>query len=199
VADSTEERAMEQSILTSKFDGGINVPANLDFVTDISPDGQAVTIIFSNLFLSVEPFQPAIRAKVFTLNLPYCTDQPSVTMTMDLRGAILADAGMDVRLVACAGDTTKVVDVLANPDQAVALRGTLKDAMVATHSSLNWSDFQDRVEFTVQTRAAKPVCQITLFLVVEHNTDTAGSEGAVLVVDSMDLEIVTPGKGAFKL
>ena len=118
---------------------------------------------------------------------------------MDLRGAILADAGMDVRLVACAGDTTKVVDLLANPDQAVALRGTSRDAMVATHPSLNWSDFQDRVEFTVQTRAAKPVCQITLFLLVEHNTDITDAEGAVLVVDSMDLEIVTPGKGAFKL
>jgi hypothetical protein len=85
-------------------------------VTNISPDGQAVTVIFSNLVLSVEPFQPAIRTKVFTLNLPYSTDQPSVTMTMDLRGAILAEAGMDVRLVACAGDTTKVVDLLANSD-----------------------------------------------------------------------------------
>jgi hypothetical protein len=194
-----EECAMEQSILASKFDGRIRVPSNLDFVTNISPDGEAVTIIFSNLVLSVEPFQPAIRTKVFTLNLPYSTDQASVTITMDLRGAILAEAGRDVRLVACAGDTTKVVDLLANADQAVALRGTARDAMVATHPSLNWSDFHDRVEFTVQTRAAQPVCQITLFLVVEHNTDSTDAEGAVLVADSMDLEMVMPDTGTFKL
>jgi len=35
---------MEQCSLASKFDGGISVPSNLGFVTDISPDGQAVTM-----------------------------------------------------------------------------------------------------------------------------------------------------------
>jgi hypothetical protein len=192
---------MEQAMLASKFNGRISVPSNLDFVTDISPDGEAVTIIFSNLVLSVEPLPTAIRTKtkVFTLHLPYSTDQGSVTMTMDLRGAILAEAGRDVRLVACAGDTTKVVDLLAHADQAVVLRGPARDAMVATHPSVNWSDFHDRVAFTVQTRAAQPVCQITLFLVVEHNTDSTDAEGAVLVVDSLDLEIVMPDTGTFTL
>lgn len=190
---------MEQAMLASKFDGRISVPSNLDFVTNISPDGEAVTIIFSNLVLSVEPLQPAIRTKVFTLHLPYSTNQGSVTMTMDLRGAILAEAGRDVRLVACAGDTTKVVDLVAHADQAVALRGTARDAMVATHPSVNWSDFHERVAFTVQTRAAQPVCQIRLFLVVEHNTDSTDAEGAMLVVDSLDLEIVMPDTGTFTL
>jgi hypothetical protein len=71
--------------------------------------------------------------------------------------------------------------------------------MVATHPSLHWSDFHDRIEFTVQTRAAKPVCQVTLFLAVEHNTDITDAEGAVLVVDSMALEIVMPDTGMFTL
>jgi hypothetical protein len=53
--------------------------------------------------------------------------------------------------------------------------------------------------FTVQTRAAQPVCQITLFLVVEHNTDSTDAEGAVLVVDSLDLELVMPDTGTFTL
>ena len=119
---------MEQSMLASKFDGRISVPSNLDFVTNISPDGEAVTIIFSNLVLSVEPLQPAIGTKVLTLHLPYATDQASVTITMDLHGAILAEAGRDVRLIACAGDTTKVVDLLAHAEQAIALRGTSRDA-----------------------------------------------------------------------
>jgi hypothetical protein len=188
---------MAQSHVVSKFEKGISVPSNLDFVTDISPDGEAMTIIFSNLSLTVAPLAPAIRTKVFTLNLPYATDQASVTMTMDLRGAIAADAGRDVRLVACAGDTTQVVNLSAPPGQEYGLKGTAKDALAATHPSLPWSDFHERFTFTVETRAAKPVCQTTLFLVVEHNTDITDAEGAVLVVDSMDLEIVTPATGTF--
>ena len=188
---------MEQSSVASQFGRRISVPANLDFVTSLSPDGEAVTIIFSNLFLAVEPLEPAIRTKVCTLNLPYTTDQASVTMTMDLRGAILAETGREVRLVACAGDTTHVVDLSAQPEQGCAERGTARDALIATHPSVHWSDFQDRVALTVQTRAAKPVCQITLFLVVEHHTESPDAEGAVLVVDSLDLAMVLPETGTF--
>jgi hypothetical protein len=59
-------------------------------------------------------------------------------------------------------------------------------------------DFQDRVEFTVSKHSAKPVLQITLFLLVEHDTDTADAGGALLVVDSLDLEIHKTGKGILK-
>ena len=190
---------MSQSSLTSKLHKGISVPSNIDFTMNFSPDGQAVTIIFSNVHMAIEPVQPSIQTKVFTLHIPYFTDQPSVTMTMDLRGSISTDAGMDVRLVACAGDTTKVVDLLTDAGHTIALRGRSKDAMAAAHPSLPWSDFQDRVEFTVKTRAANPVCQLTLFLLLEHNTDTAASEGVQLALDSLDLEIVEPGKGTYQL
>jgi hypothetical protein len=42
------------------------------------------------------------------------------------------------------------------------------------------------------------VCQIRLFLHVEHHTDTAGSGGALLGGDSLDLGIAKPSKGTNK-
>jgi hypothetical protein len=178
---------MAQSSPASTLREGISVPSNIDFTANISPDGQAVSIIFSNVVISIEPArqnqagvisnQTAIQTKIVTMHIPYSTDQQSVTMIMNLRGFVNADAGADGRLVACAGDTTKVVD-LKHVDQG---------------------NFQDTVEFTVQTHAAKPVGQITLFLLVEHDISTDGSGGALLTVDSLDLEIATPGSGTYKL
>jgi hypothetical protein len=177
---------MEKCSLAAKFSERISVPSNLDFTTNISPDGQAVTIIFSNAVVSIEPArqsqagvidnQTAVQTKMVTMHLPYSTDQPRVTMIMNLRGFVNAEAGADGRLVACAGNITKVVD-LKHVDQG---------------------NFHETVEFIVQTRAAKPVCQITLFLLVEHDIDTDGSGGAHLTVDSLDLEIATPGSGTYK-
>src|SRR5687768_1794860 len=107
---------MSHSILASELHERISVPSNIGFATDISDDGQATTIIFDNLLVSVEPARPralrdhtAIQTKVFTVHIPYSTDQQSVTMLMDLRGFVDTRAGADVRLVACAGGTTKVV------------------------------------------------------------------------------------------
>jgi hypothetical protein len=197
---------MSHSILASELHERISVPSNIGFATDISDDGQATTIIFDNLLVSVEPARPralrdhtAIQTKVFTVHIPYSTDQQSVTMLMDLRGFVDARAGADVRLVACAGGTTKVVALSTDECNLAKLKGTSKDAIAAEHPSMQLGDFQDRVEFTVQTHAAKPVCQITLFLLVEDNTDTADSGGALLALDSLDLEIVGPGKGTCQL
>src|SRR5690349_18631193 len=67
----------------------ISVPANLNFSTNVSPDGQAVTVLFGNLEASIEPVakassvpggpsvapsnQTSIDSKTATLNLPYAT------------------------------------------------------------------------------------------------------------------------------
>ena len=175
---------MDKCSLTATFSKGIRAPSNLEFTTNISPDGQAVTVIFSNAVVSIEPArgtgagtianQTALQTKVVTLHLPYATDLPSVTMVMNLRGFVQAEAGAAGRLVVCAGDSTTVVDLM-HADQG---------------------DYHETVEYTVQARAAEPVCQITLFLLVEH--DTEGSGGAQLTVDSLDLEIATPGSATYR-
>lgn len=187
----------------SELGKGIRVPSNLGFTTNVSDDGQAATIIFDNLIVEISPTQKsaaathnqtAIQTKVATLNLPYKTDQRSVTMTMDLRGFADTDSAASARLVACAGDKTTVVDLSTDK---VKLKGKSKCALKAEHAEAQFGDWQDRVEFTVQTHAEEPVLQITLFLLVEHNTDAPDAGGALLAVDSLDLEIAKSEKAAY--
>jgi hypothetical protein len=191
----------------SQFGKDIRVPANIGFSTDISKDGQAATLIFENLTTEVGQTvvgaagafnQTANQPKVFTVNVPYSTDQRSVTMHMDLRGFISVDPGASVRLVACVGDATKVIDVMPVKEKTVKFKGKSKEKYAPKPAGQQSGDFEGRVEFTLQTHAAKPVCQITLFLLAEHETDKKDSGGALLVVDSLDLEINKSAKATLK-
>ncbi len=190
----------------SELGNEIRVPSNLGFATNISPDKQAATIIFDNLLVEVSPAkkgtagtlnQTAIQTKAATLNIPYKTDQRSVTMTMDIRGFADVSTAASARLVACVGDTTKVVE-LTDKEMKVELKGKVKCATSTDHPDAQFGDWQDRIKFTVQTHAAKPVLQVTLFLLVEHDTDAADAGSALLAVDSMDLEIAKPAKAVYE-
>ena len=169
---------MEQPSHTSSVLEGIKVPSNLDFaVLPISP--RELTIVFTNARVELGPTgsfvnQTAIQTKVITLNIPYSSDQPVLEMRLRIQGyaeLIEAEAGVHFRLVVCAGSMTKVVN--ATPD------------------------FSERFEFKVYPRVVNPVCQVTLFLLVEHDIDTHDARGAVLNVDQLDMEIVTPDTGTF--
>lgn len=185
------------------FQKGIRIPTNYGFATNISEDGQVAGIIFDNLTAEAQTVtvggagtlnQTVLQSKVCTLNLPYTTDQRSVAMFVDVRGFVSQDPGATARLVICAGDTTKSIDLFTEKKEGVKLKGKSKEEAGASKSG----DFQQRVEFTVQTRAKKPVCQITLLLVVEHDTDAADAGGGMLGVDSLDVSIGKGGKAAFK-
>lgn len=185
----------------------VRAPSNLSFSTNISDDAQAATILFGNLLVEVSPAQKgaagarnqtAVQAKVATLNIPYKTDLRSVTMHMDVRGFANVDSAASARLVACAGGTTKVLALSAEKTKKVEMKGKCKCAMGEEQPDTQFDDWQERIEFTVETHAAKPVLQVTLFLLVEHDTDVADAGGALLAVDSLDLEIAKPGKAAYK-
>ena len=74
------------------------------------------------------------------------------------------------------------------------MKGTAKDAFCEKDADHESDDFQDRIEFNLQKRTHNPVCQITLVLIVEQDTDSEDSGGALLAVDSMDVSIAEPAK-----
>ncbi len=193
--------------LGSELGKEVSVPANLGFATNFSPDQQAATVLFDNLLIEISPAQKgttathnqtAIQTKVATLNVPYKTDQRSVTMTMDLRGFADAGPAATVRLVACVGGTTHVVDLSGENAKKIKLKGKSKCLATEEHLDTQFGDWQDRIEFTAQTHAAKPVLQVTLFLLVERDTDAADAGGALLAVDSLDLEISKSAKAKYQ-
>ncbi|MEI8384028.1 MAG: hypothetical protein WCJ09_28205 [Planctomycetota bacterium] len=99
--------------------------------------------------------------------------------------------------MACVGDATKAVDVLPVKGKVVKLKGKAKKAFATKPVAQFTGDFEGRVEFTLQTNSVKPVCQITLFLLAEHETDKKDSGAALLVIDSLDLEF-NSAKAAIK-
>lgn len=197
----------------AEFSGNPRVPANTGFAFDVSPDKQVVTVIFDNLHQEVAPAskgltgtlgQTASQTKVFTLEVPFSTDQQSVGMTLDLRGYASADKHACVKLVAHAGDKTQVIDVLGaaggKSGAPVKLKGKAKESLgeAAGTTKEGAADFQKRINFTLQVHAAKPVCQVTLILLAEHDTDTADAGGGLVLVDSLDLSFTAVGQGQYK-
>ena len=71
-------------------------------------------------------------------------------------------------------------------------------AAPATPVTEKTAEYNQRIEFTVHKQAANPVCQITLVLLAEHDTDTAGAGVALLTVDTLDLSIKTAGQAQYK-
>ena len=192
----------------AKIGKPIRIPANTGFATNVSRDGQTAGILFDNAYVSVDPpqqgarsthNQTAIQTKVISLEVPY-TGQPeeSLAMAMDIRGFRSAHPGASVRLVACAGDATEVVNLSGKQPKSVKLKGKTKAALTTEDDDLSDADFEQRIEFKLATHAAKPVLQITLFLVAEQDTDSADAGGALLAVDSIDLSIAEQSKAKSK-
>jgi hypothetical protein len=195
------------------FSGNPRVPANTGFSFNVAPDSKALNVVFDNLYQDVPAATKgparilgltASQTKAFTLKVPYATDEKSVRIAMDLRGCASADGVSCVKFIAHAGDTTQGIDVLeASGDKAgapVKLKDKAKETVLATTDRPKGkaTDYVKRLEFTLQTNAAKPVCQITLILLAEHDTDTPDAGGAVVMVDSLDLSFTTTGQGQFR-
>jgi hypothetical protein len=199
--------ARAQAPATTAFSKGVRVPANITYDTALSVDGQVLALIFDNL--SVEVARPvkgqsgvfnqtAIDTKLFTVEVPYATDLRSVDMSIEIRGTCIVEQGGVVRLVACAGGATKVIDLSAKSGKKVALKGQAKAKLAGQKDASAYVDFQDTLDFNLPTSAAKPVCQISLFLVAEHTTDNPDAGSALILVDSIDVSIKNSGSAAIK-
>jgi hypothetical protein len=175
----------------SRFLDGVSIPSNVGFsVAPLStPKGIATTINLDNVEIGLLPAQrtssgvfnqTAIATKIVTLNVPYATDQSRVRMRMNVHGLLdptPLEPGMEARLIACAGDTTKVID-LSQRDVG--------------------GFYNESFEFTVHSSAAEPKCQVTLWLFLEHDTDIDNAGEAALSVQSLNLEILSE-HGAYDL
>ncbi len=191
---------------TSELGKQIRIASNIGFATNISRDKQAATIIFDNTYVELNSVQTTsgnvvsqteIQTKVVTVRIPYSTENRSVKMRIDIRGFVDSGSCAAARLVAIVGDATQVID-LSRDEGEIELKGIAKQTLAAKQDGIIFDDFQDRITFTLHKRAAKPVCQITLFLLAERDTDMKDTGGALLVVDSFDIEIEKAENGKFE-
>ncbi len=131
----------------------IRVPSNIGFGTAVSPDGQAATVIFDNMYVEIPPArkgalsthnQTAVQTKVLTIDVPYTVARHREAMYMDIRGFVHTRPGASARLVVCAGDKTKIVTLQPQTGIEVKLKGKLKNRIAAERPKIQLGDFYDR-------------------------------------------------------
>ncbi|PQO45474.1 hypothetical protein [Blastopirellula marina] len=178
------------------FGKPVTIPTNVGYAVNVSDDGKAMGVIFDNVVVDLSATttsqrgtqnQTSIQTKLFTLLLPCKSDDKTLSVTADVRGFVSTDQGARARLIVCAGDATHVVKLTATKEEVV-FKGSCKEKLVEESDGED-IDFQDRFRFKLAPKAEKPVCQVTLVLVLERDTDEADSGGGLLAVDSLDFSI----------
>lgn len=158
-----------------RFIGEVVDIDGIGVVSDFSEDGQAATLIFSNLQVDVGDRQGVfVVSRTVSLSIPVENNDQNLRITQGIRGFVSVDGtARAVLLVQAAGDTTLV---------------DLRKAGKATEQVGNSWDFAEIIEGELRAGAAY---HITFFLLVERDVDHEET-GASLVIDSLDLEIKGP-------
>lgn len=155
-----------------RFIGEVVDIDGIGVVSDFSEDGQAATLIFSNLQVDIGDSSGVfVTTRTVSLSIPVENNDQNLRITQGISGHVTVDGTTRaVLLVQAAGDTTLV---------------DLRKAGRAIEQAGNSWDFAETIEGELRAGAAY---HITFFLLVERDADHA-EIGASLGIDSLDLEI----------
>ena len=145
----------------AKFKGFVRQENAIGFDIGISDDGQAATMRFDNLEVSVGPASVATQVATFTL--PIIENATDLHVQLAIQGYVLTGPGTRAILVAHLGDTTDLAPFAPGSDQSIlqALEATLPAGVDV---------------------------QPTLFLLVERNSGDKNL-GAYLNVATLDFSL----------
>jgi hypothetical protein len=146
---------------------------------DFSTDGQAATLVFSKLQIDVgDKSKEFVATRTASLAIPVVHNDRNLRITQGISGFVDVDSpARAVLLVQAAGETTLV---------------NLEKAKDDGQEQENAYSFIETIEGELQAGAAY---HITFFLLVERDIDHCEA-GALLTIDSLDLEIKEPdGEG----
>lgn len=147
-----------------KFKGVADLVDTVQVSNNFSDDAQAASILFRNLEVATNV--GPVSTRVATLSIPIKgNDKSRVSVKQDIRGIVDVDRGARASLVVQTGGKTKVID--------------LKKA--------KGKDFEERITTRL---GRKDDLQITFFLIAERIDTGNDNVGALLQVDSLDVEIV---------
>lgn len=182
----------------TKFKGTAEIPKAVQIATGFSEDKQAVSVLFRNNQAAVGTGRGSLVAtRVTTVSLPFDTSDKEVKLTQDVRGFVSVQGKARAVLIVQAAGKTTVVDLKAAEvkDKEEPPAGAIKQAkdsaktaakdFPAPNKGNKAYDFHARIDGTV---AAKASYQVTFVLLVERDSDADGA-GAVLTIDSFDVEL----------
>ncbi len=175
----------------AKFKGFVRQENAIGFDIGISNDGQAATMRFDNLELSVGgKNSPSVATQVATFTLPIIENATDLHVQLSMQGFVITQPGTRAILVAHLGDTTELASFAPGSDQSIlqALEATLPAGVdVQLRSHPGFTGFKLSVGLEATLPAGVDV-QPTLFLLAERNS---GDEnlGAYINVATLDFNL----------
>ena len=197
--------AEECAACEPKFDGTAIQADAVGIATGFSTDGQAVTLLFDNLLVDVGLRRgPLVKTRTLSVSVPIDSKDQEVTLVQDIRGYVDVDCGARAVLDVQAAGQTTVVDLqeakerpgCCKPKPGKAACEARKRAMEEAEDfpeddqQTGGFDFLQRIDGKLPAGMSY---RVTFFLLVERDSDTA-DVGALLTVDSLDIEIGKPEK-----
>jgi len=196
-------RAQDKAEPKARINGAISLPGAVQIASGISPDKQAVTVLFSGHVVSVGSGRgPLLDTRTTTVSVPLDVKGGAAKLSQDIRGYVSIDGNARAVLVVQAAGMTTVVDLKKSevktpvaPDPVVAqAQAAAKEAAKAFPAAAKGPksfDFFHRINGTVGAKAGAGY-QVTFILLVERDSDTENA-GAMIQIDSLDIEL-KPGK-----
>lgn len=198
-----ESKAVPAASGPLTFNGTADLVDEVQIATGVSPDHQAITVLFRNLQADSSTAGRAIvDRRDITVDLPVQSGSHDVHVVQDIRGFVnLQGKARAVLIMQAAGKTT-ILD-LKKPKSDVAKEPASKsvvqarvDAKAKAKASKGEAqkvpetahDFYQRIEATLPAGRGYVV---TFFLLVERDS-AAEENAALLTIDSLDVELSAP-------
>ena len=173
--------------------GRVGVVSPTSHVSNFSPDGKAATILFDQLLVDVQG-DPATKSTVASFVLPVKHGTTPAQVSVDVRGYVTADEGSNASLVMQAAGRTFLIDLEASQDPSRSALGTdlrpesqkhLRRFRAAAPAGMEGTDFYHRLVLDISLES-----DLTVSFVLIAEKQTKASQGAFLVIDSLDVEIL---------
>lgn len=161
-----------------------------EFSVNVSPDGEAMTVVFSNLQLAFPNGKAFSASKVATLRIPFALpdDRDLVGFVQDIRGHVQQTQGARLALIADLGGATKVFEFPYDQhgDDGANTRNFHFEMFSLARTGQKNPSMQ---------RPAVPSHAINFFLTAQRRTL---DDEALITIDSFDVEATFQHEGAAK-
>jgi hypothetical protein len=167
---AAKKEAKEPAQVQVKFKGTVDLVDTVQVASNVSSDGQAATVLFRNLEVSVGGVKggPLVDTRTVSLVLPKLGSKDKVRVCQDVRGHVYVKSkGRAILMFQAAGQTTLI-------DLGKSLGKK--------------TDLFKRIEGTIPANAPYVA---TFCLIVERDTDNP-DVGAHVAIDSLDLTLGKP-------
>lgn len=171
------------------FKGFADLEDAVTIATGVSPDKQAMTVLFRNLEATVAPIKsgPLVDTRTLTVLLPLEKQDKDIGLTIDIRGFAELHNSTGTLIVQAPGQLAQIIPIAdAQREASSDVKKKLKAGPRRERDKSNGGgDFNSRINGRVKPGA---LAKITFVLIVERDFANTSADG-LIEIDSLDVSI----------